>query len=91
MEILRAERKIAAGRPSAPVDALVMMAILQKFGIYKTWDHLMEQIDYLEGRGYIRKSLMEMLGKTAVLIDITDRGVQLTEHLFTDDSVIFSD
>lgn len=91
LRILRAEVKVAGARPPAPVDLLVIQSILTRFGIYKSWDYMLEQVDYLEQRHYVRSENIDLCGIKTVLVEITDRGLALTEHKLSDDTILLGE
>ena len=88
MRILKAEKMIAGTRPPAPVDLLVIQSILTRFGIFKSWDYMLEQIDYLEQRHYVRSEGVDLCGIKTVLVEITERGLALADRKLSDDTIL---
>ena len=91
LRILKAERLIAGTRPPAPVDLLVIQSILTRFGIYKSWDYMLEQVDYLEQRHYVRSENIDLCGIQTVLVEITERGLAVTDHKLSDDTILLGE
>jgi len=88
LQILKAEKKVAGSRPAAPVDLLVIQSILTRFGIHKSWDHMLDQVEYLEGRKYVKSQQIDMAGVKATLVELDQRGSALLDGLLSDDTVI---
>jgi len=88
LQVLGAEKKIAGHRPAAPVDLLVIQSILTRFGIHKSMDHMIDQAEYLEGRKYIKINNVAMVGVSATLLEITERGISLLDGLVSDDTIM---
>jgi hypothetical protein len=91
LEVLKAEKTISAGRPAMPVDAVVLRSILRQFGIVKSPDHMRDQLSYLQERGYVRLREENMMGVTALLVELTASGQDLMDGIRKDDTILLDD
>lgn len=88
LQILKAEKKVAGRHPAAPVDLLVIQSILSEFGIHKAWEHMLDQAEWLAEQKYVKMQTKEMIGISATLLEITERGMSLFDGLLSDDNIL---